>query len=80
MVKKFFHIIADFVDIETGDPILKGAVIEVDDEEREQSLRAAGVIGKEATKAQQGAAKKVDEKNIDDADKIAEEKNVDDTE
>lgn len=57
MANKHFHVIADFTDIETEEKITVGSIFEAD-EDREKRLRAAGVIGKEATKAQVDAAKK----------------------
>ncbi|OME25828.1 hypothetical protein NSS98_25380 [Paenibacillus sp. FSL E2-0274] len=57
MANKTFQVIANFMDIETGEEVQIGSLIEAD-EDREAALRTAKVIGKEATKAQIDAAKK----------------------
>jgi hypothetical protein len=47
LATKKFPVIADFKDNLTGEIVSAGDIIEVEDEEREDSLRAAKVIGKE---------------------------------
>ncbi|ETT45227.1 hypothetical protein C162_21863 [Paenibacillus sp. FSL R7-269] len=66
MAKKHYHVTAEFVDKETGETILPGSVFEADDE-RLVLLRAAEVVGKEATKAEVEAALKA---GNDDADNV----------
>ncbi|ETT61252.1 hypothetical protein BSK66_31565 [Paenibacillus odorifer] len=65
MAKKHYHVIAEFVDKETENTIPAGSLFEAD-EERLVLLRAAEVIGKEATKAEVEAAQKAGEGDADD--------------
>lgn len=65
MSKKYFHVAAEFIDKDDSH-ISKGQVIETEDDERVEELRGAGVLGKEATKAQYEEVKKAEEKNVDD--------------
>ncbi|MFD2330662.1 hypothetical protein ACFSR7_15525 [Cohnella sp. GCM10020058] len=60
MAKKQFRVTNMFVDRVTGEEILPGDIVEVDDK-RAESLRAADVIGDEVTKAEADAAKKAAE-------------------
>lgn len=61
---KFYHVTNDFVDKETEEVISKGSIYEAD-EDRVALLKAADVIGKEATKAEIDEAKKAAAKNTD---------------
>lgn len=54
---KFYHVTNAFVDKETDEVISKGSIYEAD-EDRAALLKAADVIGKEATKAEIDEAKK----------------------
>lgn len=65
MGKKHYHVIAEFVDKETGDTIPAGSIFEADDK-RLELLQAAEVIGEEATKVEIEAAKKAGEGDADD--------------
>lgn len=46
---KHYHVTNEFMDMETGDKVPAGSIFEADDE-RAERLKAADVIGKEATK------------------------------
>lgn len=61
---KHYHVTNDFVDMATGETIPAGSIFEAD-EERAERLKAADVIGKEATKAEVDAVKKEAAKNPD---------------
>jgi hypothetical protein len=65
LAKKPYHVIAEFVDKETGETIAAGTLFEAD-EKRLASLQAAEVIGEEATKAEIEAAKRAGEGDADD--------------
>ncbi|QCT03296.1 hypothetical protein E6C60_2584 [Paenibacillus algicola] len=54
---KHYHVTNAFVDAVTGETVQVGTIFEAD-EERAERLKAADVIGKEATKAEMDAAKK----------------------
>ncbi|MDR9857866.1 hypothetical protein RJP21_30185 [Paenibacillus sp. VCA1] len=56
---KHYHVIHSFVDKDTDEIIAAGSIYEAD-EERAAQLKAADVIGKEATKAEVDAAMKKD--------------------
>ncbi|AZS17396.1 hypothetical protein [Paenibacillus lutimineralis] len=56
MADKNYIVINDFICKESGDVVSKGSVYKAD-KEREIELRAAGVIGKEATKEDMAASK-----------------------
>ncbi|KEQ22870.1 hypothetical protein [Paenibacillus tyrfis] len=60
MSKKHYHVTNDFVDRESGDTIITGSIFEADTD-REQALRAADVIGKEATEEEIAASKNAEE-------------------
>ncbi|MEY9097007.1 hypothetical protein [Paenibacillus sp. RC84] len=64
MAKKHFHITNEFIDQESGKTILAGTIFETD-EDRVERLRAADVIGREATKPEIDAAKKAAEAEPD---------------
>ncbi len=62
--EKTFHVIADFVDKETGETVAAGSLFVCDDK-RLVALQAAEVIGDEATKAEITAAKKAGDEDAD---------------
>lgn len=61
---KFYRVTNDFVDKETDEVISKGSIYEAD-EDRAALLKAADVIGKEATKAEIDEAKEAAAKDTD---------------
>lgn len=61
---KHYHVTNDFVDKETNEIITKGSIYEAD-EDRAAVLKAADVIGKEASKTEIEEAKKAAEKGAD---------------
>ncbi|WP_411552202.1 hypothetical protein [Paenibacillus lautus] len=61
---KLYHVTNDFVDKNTDEIIKKGSIYEAD-EDRVVLLKAADVIGKEATKAEIDEAKKEASKDTD---------------
>ncbi len=67
-VEKTYHVIADFVDKETGESVAAGSLFACDDK-RLAVLQAAEVVGDPATAAEIAAAKKAGDGNADDAPK-----------
>lgn len=63
--EKTYHIIADFIDKDTGETVAAGSLFPCDDK-RLVSLQAAEVVGEQATAAEIAAAKKAGDGDADD--------------